>query len=278
MKFSLVLATVGRTDELLRFLDSLQSQTFRDIELIIIDQNPDDRLIPVLSSFSNQFTILHIRSEKGLSRARNFGLKHITGDIIAFPDDDCWYPPDLLERVHNWFNNNPDIDGLTGRSIDENGRESISRWAKQSGKISKYGVWIRATSFTIFLRRPVVDRTGGFDEELGVGAGTPWGSAEEIDFLIRALNHRFYLYYNSDITVHHPNPVREYNTKSKERAYSYGRGMGKVLKIFGYPFWFLGYVFIRPLFGTVISILIINFPKAKHHWAILSGRVRGWFD
>ena len=42
-------------------------------------------------------------------------------------------------------------------------------------------------SFTIFLRRRVVERVGEFDETLGVGAGTPYGSCEESDYLIRAV-------------------------------------------------------------------------------------------
>ena len=40
-----------------------------------------------------------VESARGLSRARNAGLRMIAGDIVSFPDDDCWYPPDLLQRV-----------------------------------------------------------------------------------------------------------------------------------------------------------------------------------
>ena len=47
MSFSLIMATLGRTDEPRRFLDSLESQTFRDFELILADQNDDDRIAPM---------------------------------------------------------------------------------------------------------------------------------------------------------------------------------------------------------------------------------------
>lgn len=278
MRFSLVLATVGRTDELRRFLDSLQSQTYLEIELIIIDQNPDDRLIPVLSSFSNQFTIIHIRSEKGLSRARNVGLKQITGDIIAFPDDDCWYPPMLLEQVRNWFSVNTKYSGLTGRSVDENGEVSMQRWSAESGNITKHNIWMRATSYTIFLRKNVIDSVAGFDEQLGVGSGTPWGSAEEVDFLIRVLNKGYSIYYNNDIFAYHPNPVPEYNKKSIDRAYSYGRGMGRVLKSHHYSLMFIGYTMIRPLIGFILSLLSCKIRKAHYHRAIFTGRFRGWLE
>jgi glycosyltransferase involved in cell wall biosynthesis len=92
MKFSLVLATVGRTQEVARFLDSLARQTYRDFELIVVDQNPDDRLVELLRPFELRFPIIHLRCERGVSRARNLGPKYVSGDIVGFPDDDCWYP------------------------------------------------------------------------------------------------------------------------------------------------------------------------------------------
>ena len=51
IKFSLILATVDRVTELERFLDSLDRQTFRDFELFVVDQNTDDRLVPILASY-----------------------------------------------------------------------------------------------------------------------------------------------------------------------------------------------------------------------------------
>ncbi len=278
LKFSLVLATIGRTEELVRFLKSLQDQSYKNFELIVIDQNTDDRLVLILNSFNKLFPIQHLYSEKGLSKARNVGLKHITGDIIAFPDDDCWYPPVLLERVQQWFSVNTTFSGLTGRSIDENGNMSMQRWSQEAGIITKKNVWIRATSYTIFLRKDVIESVSGFDEQLGVGSGTPWGSAEEVDFLIRTLNKGLSIYYNNEIFAYHPNPVPDYNSKSINRAQSYGRGMGRVLKIHQYSIINVGYLFIRPIVGCLLSLLICKFRKAHFHWAIFTGRFRGWLE
>ena len=92
--FDLVVATVGRTDELGRLLDSLAAQDYERLRVVVVDQNDDERLAPILAGRALQLE--HVRSVRGLSRARNAGLRLIEGDVVAFPDDDCTYPHGLL--------------------------------------------------------------------------------------------------------------------------------------------------------------------------------------
>src|SRR5262249_37052881 len=94
---SLVLCTLGRRPaQLERLLDSLESQPFRSFEIILVDQNPQANLDQIVRSRAARLTLRHVRSDRGLSLARNVGLRHATGDIIGFPDDDCWYLADTL--------------------------------------------------------------------------------------------------------------------------------------------------------------------------------------
>src|SRR5438046_834934 len=118
---SVLLATAGRTQVLHRFLGSMTDQTWRNFEIIVIEQNPDDRLVKVLAEYTGRMTLRHLRSAPGHSKALNIGLQHIRGDVVAFPDDDCWYDADVLERVALFFRQNPGWGGLTGREIVEPG-------------------------------------------------------------------------------------------------------------------------------------------------------------
>lgn len=283
MKFSLILATLNRTSEVGHFLKTLDSQTYRDFELIIVDQNPDDRLLEFIQIYQNRFPILHLRSAKGLSRARNVALEHISGDIVAFPDDDCAYQPEILERVANFFKKHPEWNGLVGRSVDEKGQSSSGRWDSQVGAITQFNVWRRGTSFTIFLRKSTVVALGEFDESLGVGANTPWGSGEDIDYLLRAVNAG--LYYDPNVTVIHPIRIAQAQTAQPDvnkkpnfsKTYSYAMGRGRVLRKHNSPLWFVIYNWLRPLSGLVLSMLTGRFNRVRSYWESFQGRLQGWF-
>lgn len=275
MRFSMVLATVGRTEELERFLASLREQTYGDFELVVVDQNPDDRLSPILGAYGNGFSILHVRTaSRGLSRARNLGLKYASGDVLAFPDDDCRYPRDLLARVARIFVERPALDCLTGRSVDEEGSTSSGRFAAEAGPVGKLGVWGRGISYTIFARARSV-RGMRFDESLGAGAGTAWGSGEETDYLLKLLGRGGRLYYDPDLLVVHPSFVPPYDARARRKAYAYGCGMGYLLRRHDYPLRARAMRLVRPLGGVVLSAASLRGAKAGYHWSIFRGRLRG---
>jgi glycosyltransferase involved in cell wall biosynthesis len=278
MRFSLVLATISRVNEVERFLESLNSQTHREFELIVVDQNRDDRLLPVLAAYREKFPLLHLRSEAGLSRSRNAGLPYIIGEVVSFPDDDCWYAPELLERIARFFFDHPELDGFTGRVVDEHGRSGTARFDQESGLLNQANVWQRAASVTLFLRRGVIEAIGGFDQALGVGAGTAWDGGEDIDYALRAVEAGFKVYYRPDISVLHPSLAVYDYSKLVARAYGYGAGIGRVWKKHDYPLWLVTYYLLRPIGGAILSLMQGNKSKAYYHLGAFWGRLRGWLS
>jgi len=278
MKFSLVLCTISREVEVKRLLESLLLQVYKDFELVIVDQNSDDRVVKILEQYKDRISINYIHSSvPGASRARNTGLRHATGDIIAFPDDDCWYPGDLLERVCNFFKKNPHWDGLTGCAIDADGKMSTNNWDEASGSITYFNIWNRSVAFTIFLRDKVTQRNIDFDEDIGGGAVTKWEAGEESDYLIRILKEGFSIFYNTDIKVYHPSPLYDFGKKAFERGYRYGLGTGYVFRKNKLPFFFSYYrIVVRPFGGIILSCCTFRFDKAQYYWHVLKGRVIGW--
>jgi glycosyltransferase involved in cell wall biosynthesis len=275
VRFSLIMGTVDRTSEPERFLASLKAQSYRDFELIVVDQNPDDRLVPLLRSYEDELSITHIRERKrGASRARNIGVEYAGGDILAFPDDDCWYPPDLLGKVVEPFVHHPGLDGLTGRLTDYNGRGVMARFDLSPGRIEVPNVWVRGIEATTFLRRSRFEDLR-FDESLGLGSGTMWGGGEVTDLLLRLLADGKLLYYYPDIVIGHPPFVTLNDAKTLRKAYLYGCGMGRVLRVHKAPLRLKAKWLIRPLGGTVLSIISLKPARALIYFNSFRGRLRG---
>lgn len=266
--FDLVVATVGREEELGRLLDSLEAQEYPSLRVFVVDQNDDLRAADVLAG--RELEIVRLRSRRGLSRARNVALEQVSADVVAFPDDDCVYPPGLLGEVAERFAADNALDGLTGRAADAGGRSAQS-WKPDAARLTDDNVWNRAISFTMFLRRDVVERVGPFDERLGLGSGEPWSSGEEIDYLVRAVRLDARIEYDPALVVHHD--VRENDPSIGLRD---GASVGYLLRKHGYPRRTLGRMLVRPAGGAAVSLARLDGETARYRLATLRGRVRGY--
>ncbi len=271
--FDLVVATVDRVAELERLLASLEVQTHRAFRVLLVDQNEDDRLEPILPE-QRPFDLVRLRSERGLSRARNAALGEVKADLVAFPDDDCVFAPELLEQVARRLAGDPALDGLTGRAVDEAGRSSQS-WAQDPTSLTRENLWNRAISFTIFLRAPLVARVGRFDEQLGLGAATLWASGEEIDYLVRALDAGARIAYDPALVVTHPDK-RVSPTTLRSLGNRDGASVGYILRKHKYPKRIVGRMLIRPLGGMLVALARRDRAQAGFHLSTLRGRLQGY--
>ena len=266
--FDLVVATTGRSDELAVFLDSVEAQEFERLRVIVVDQNDDERVAPIVRGRS--VGVSHVRSERGLARARNVGLKLVDADLVAFPDDDCVYPEGLLARVAGRFHSDRELDGLAGRAADAEGRSSAS-WKTDSATLTDDNLWNRANAATIFLRRDLVGRIGDFDERLGLGSGEPWSSGEETDYLIRAVRAGARIEYDPDLVVVHE--VRPDDALVGRRD---GASVGYLLRKHRYPPHVLARMLLRPLGGIARALADRDVPRARYYLASVGGRIRGY--
>ncbi len=204
-QISLIMATYGRATEIGRLVDSLACQTERRFELIMADQNLDERVQPYVErARAAGIDVRHLRlSQPGLSAARNDGLQIARGEWVAFPDDDCWYAPDALEQLLAVAAQRPSVVGFVGHWIEQveahaeiaadEQRLQLKRWRRFRGG--------DASSITLFMRRVIVEELQGFDARLGVGRR--FGSGEETDFVLRLLEAGAALERTRAVCVHH---------------------------------------------------------------------------
>ena len=270
--FDLVVATLGRVEEPGRLLDSLEAQTYRSFRILVVDQNPDGRLESALAG--RPLELARVASEPGLARARNAALPLLSADVIAFPDDDCAYAPTLLERVAERFGEDPALDGLSVPMADARGRRDPG-WGPDPTLLTTRNVWNLVASAGLFLRRPLLERVGRFDEQLGAGGPGPWRSSEETDYVIRALEAGARIAYDPALTVEHELTVRS-GPALVARGRSEGASVGYLLRKHRYPPRALGRMLVRPVGGVGVSLAKLDPDRARFHAATLSGRIRGY--
>jgi glycosyltransferase involved in cell wall biosynthesis len=268
---SLIVATVERTTELDRLFDSLAAQTFKDFEVIVVDQNIDERLSPYLDRARRLgLSVKHLRLRPAnLSAARNVGIEAASGEWVGFPDDDCWYEDALLERLQTRFSCTDALSGAAVQWVEEGVPPELApnlTWER-----SKMFRDIPVASFQLFFHRKLFERIGGFDCRLGVGLF--FGAGEETDLVLRALRAGALLTYEPSAKVHHPIKIPAPNPQARLAARYRERGAGALWAKHGLPSW----VIARGLVAPVLRPLLKGSFGAdlKLGYAIAQGRIDG---
>ncbi|MDO9706817.1 glycosyltransferase family 2 protein [Paracraurococcus lichenis] len=273
MRVSLIVATRGRDREVGALFESLAAQGAAGLEVIVVDQNADDRLAPVIAAWRDRLALTWRRTARAhANHARNLGLALARGDLVGFPDDDCILPPGLLARVVAAFAADPALAILTGPAASPEGGLGSGRWRREAGLIDAGNVWTSVIEFNLFLRREVALALGGFDERLG--PGTPLGSAEGNDLVLRAIAAGHAARYDPAQQVVHPD--KRLTPVAVERAALYGRGMGFVLRRHAAPAGVWLPFMVRPLGGIALSLLRFRLLAARYYAATLRGRLEGF--
>ncbi|MFT6466226.1 glycosyltransferase family 2 protein [Halopseudomonas sp.] len=271
-KFSLIIATLGRVDELSSLLSSIRAQQYNDFEVIIVDQNQKGVLDEVVSSFSADMTIKHyVVGFRGAAKARNYGFVRSSGELIYFPDDDCEFVDDVLQKADDYFARTESLDVLCGKCVDREGRDSVIQFHPSSSLLTAktyMGMFVEAT---MFFKRQVF-MNSQFDESLGVGVFH--GSEEGRDLVIRLLAKNATMYYDPIIFVYHPSKVVNHSKESEHRrVFTYRCGFSKLCLKHRMH----GELFSRiALVGLYIPFLLItNKRKVRYYCAEMMGLLTG---
>ena len=103
-KLSLIIPVYNVEKYLERCLESVVNQTFKDIEIIIVNDGSTDNSKSIIEKYLKQYPekIKYYEKENGgLSSARNYGLKYATGEYVAFLDSDDYVEPTMYEEMYN---------------------------------------------------------------------------------------------------------------------------------------------------------------------------------
>lgn len=274
---SLVVSTRGRTTTLEVLFDSLVKQTYQNFQVIVVDQNDDDRLDPLFAEGKWPLNLRHIHTptDRGLSRGRNVGWKNAKGSVILFPDDDCWYPPWFISRALALITATG-ADFVSGRAADPDGTSINGRFETAAQFINRVNVWTTGIEWTMFFKRSTLETVGGFDPDIGIGASTPWQSCEGQDIVLRALAKGLKGYFDPSLYGHHARFDVDTEASGHGKGRLYGRGLGHILRRHGYGLWSALNWIGRPAIKSVLYLAQGKASVFQYYRNVALGRFEGW--
>lgn len=130
LTFSVVVSTYNRNEDLVKCLDALSSQVYKDFEVVVVNGGEREPVRKIVNDLSDLSIKLVEQERKGVVEARNLGWQNSNGSIICFIDDDLIVSPVWLDEIRKTFSSSDDIGGVSGPTVipskRRNNRDYIS--------------------------------------------------------------------------------------------------------------------------------------------------------
>lgn len=269
-RIALLVATVNRIHELDRLLSSLERQTYKNFHIWLADQNCPGFLDDMLAAHQSLPHTRILLSSRGVSAARNSLLAMAQGELIAFPDDDCWYAPDTLANVVSAFRKHSQCGALLGTWGP---REDMPPPCSKEGPVGRIDLFQQGGTCVQFFRKEAIEGIR-FDPILGPGTGLPYGCGEDTDFLLYA-HAKTKVFRCPGIRVFHPSPLDTLPSKNKIQSYASGRIF--LLRKHKFPLWFQIATVFFPLCMMPIDGLRRGWRGIVYRWTMFLARLRAFF-
>ena len=192
MRFSVIIPLFNKAPYVRKAIGSVLIQSFRDFELVVIDDGSTDDSFAiaqsVLENSGVKYQVIH-QKNAGVSTARNNGVVASSGDYLCFLDADDWWAPTFLEEMDGLIRDYPDA-GIYGTNYYyvKNGKERVCVKGAQTGYLDYCKVYAKDLCMPLWtgavcLPRHVFDEMIGFNPQLSLG--------EDFDLWIRiVLEHK----------------------------------------------------------------------------------------
>ena len=188
-RVSVIIPTFNRSQKVVRAVRSVINQRFKDIEIIVVDDGSVDNTAKALSKYMSLIEYIKQPVNKGVSAARNIGIKSATSPWIAFLDSDDYWLKEKLYVQMEFINKNPDTVACQTEEIwIRKGRRvnPKEKHKKRSGNIFRQSLKLCLVSpSSVILKSSLFGDVGLFDETLP--------AAEDYDLWLR-ISYRYPIY------------------------------------------------------------------------------------
>ena len=195
-EISVIIPTYNRAGMLGDAVGSVLGQTFRDYELIVVDDGSSDDIPRLLAAWADDITVLRTRRQ-GVAAARNYGVSNSAGRYLAFLDSDDLWLPEKLECQLSAHRNHPEMRiSHTDEIWVRKGRRvnPKDKHAKRGGWIFRYSLpMCRISPSSVIIERSLFEEVGGFDRRFCV--------CEDYELWLRITAANQVLYVDRKLTI-----------------------------------------------------------------------------
>jgi len=302
---SVVIPTYNRINEVIMLVDSLLLSDYRNIEIIVIDNNSsDDTSATITNKYTaNGFPVKVITLEKNMMAAggRNAGIEQAKGEYLLFIDSDNVVHPNMIDSLVNGFTNNPKLGFSCPIILSANEDNtvwtlgaSISFWTSMphnfcgGKKIEELRSKMNIEPYyptdyspnSFMVRREVIDQIGGFDEDYYI-------MFEEADFGYRIKKMNYEMLVNTNAITYHHSAINNLTENKKlrslglgtvQRTYHFMKNRTIFMKKFAPCYCLIGYyLFFIHALCLFYFITAITERRADIAIAVIKGTLRGLF-
>jgi glycosyltransferase involved in cell wall biosynthesis len=220
---SVVCATIDSPELVARTITSIQEAASSAgilVQVIIVDQSADAACLALSTRFPGvELLVIHSRI-RGLSRSRNIGLEHASGDFVMFWDADCVMDSGFFVELMRLDLSHPDVALFYGAIKCPVEKHNVFRkWPSVARSISQFHRWQISTSVNCIWRSRGKNGAARLDERFGIGS--TYGSCEDVDFFIQLAGPAL---YSPNLVIYHPDQNVNDVPVEKSRSYSFGFG------------------------------------------------------
>lgn len=176
-KISIIVAVYNTEKYLERCIESLLKQTYKNIEIIIVEDCSTDSSKKILKKYKNQKNIktFYNKENRGLSYSRNYGLKKATGDFIGYIDSDDYVEPDYYEKLMSSIKDNKSDIAICDIKLVDEQTNKIQRCKCYANDFDVYSVvnnGFAASACNKLFKRKIVEKypfaEGKVNEDIAV--------------------------------------------------------------------------------------------------------------
>lgn len=174
MKIDIIIPTYNRAYCLERAINSVLKQTYKNFNLLIIDDNSSDNTKEITNQYLNDERVSYYKLDvnKGVSAARNIGIEKSTSSWVAFLDSDDEWLEDKLTKQVEYINLNPNLPLIHGEEIwyRNNKRVNPKKIHKKSGGhiFERCLKLCLISPSAVIIKKEILDEFKGFDEQFVV--------------------------------------------------------------------------------------------------------------